>query len=454
MPKNCNVNMLNGPLFKNIILYTVPIILTSLLQLLFNAADLIVVGRFCGSVSVAAVGATTSLIHLLVNFFIGLSIGAGVTAAMSIGASDTKATQRIVHTALPTAILSGIILTVLGLVFSEKILMLMSTPENVLPLSAIYMKIYFAGVTGVMVYNFCAAILRAAGDTKSPLVFLTISGFVNVILNLIFVVFLHMDVAGVALATTISQILSAFLVLLALMKRKDACRLNLKKMKIYKEPFLKILRIGVPAGIQSSLFSISNVMIQSSINSFGEVVVSGSAAAANIEGFVFVIMNSFHQTALNFIGQNEGIKNYKRIARIYRTCIICVFVAGLIFGIPCRIFGKNLLSIYITDSPEAITQGIVRLTFICLSYCLAGIMDVTTGSIRGMGVSLTPMIITVMGVCVMRIVWIYTFFQIPQFHTPAGLYVSYPISWAITFIAELITFILIYRKKSRAHVVS
>lgn len=448
MRKN-DINMLSGPLFKNVIFYTVPIILTSLLQLLFNAADLIVVGRFCGSVSVAAVGATTSLTNLLVNFFIGISVGTGVTTATAIGSGDKEAIHKIVHTALPTALLSGVVLTILGLSFSESILKLMSTPENVLPLSAIYMKIYFAGITATMVYNFCAAILRAAGDTKSPLVFLTVSGFLNVILNLIFVIFFHIDVAGVALATTISQILSAVLVMIALIKRKDACKLNLKKIRIYKESLLKLLKIGIPAGIQSSLFSASNVLIQSSINSFGEVVVSGSAASANIEGFVFVIMNSFHQTALNFTGQNVGIKNYKRVAKVYKTCLLCTVLSGVIFGFLCRFSGKMLLSIYITDSNEAINQGLVRLSIICFSYFLAGIMDVSTGSIRGMGVSLTPMIITVVGVCVMRVVWIYTFFQIPQFHTPAGLYISYPISWILTFIAELITFITVYKKRSR-----
>lgn len=446
MSKN-SINMLNGPLLKNILFYTIPIIFSSVLQLLFNAADLIVVGRFCGSVSVAAVGATTSLIHLLTNFFIGLSVGTGVTTAMSIGAGDKEYTKQIVHTAIPTALISGIILTVLGISLSENVLHLMSTPENVLPLSAIYMKIYFAGITATMLYNFCAAILRAAGDTKSPLVYLTVSGILNVLLNLIFVIFLDMDVAGVALATTISQILSALLTLYALIKRTDACKLNLKEIKIYKKPFINLIKIGLPAGVQSSLFSISNVIIQSSINSFGEVVVAGSAAAANIEGFVYVIMNSFHQTALNFAGQNAGIKNYKRILNIYKDCILCVVLTGLVLGSVCHLFADKLLSIYITDSSEAITQGIVRLTFICLPYFLAGIMDVTTGAIRGMGVSVTPMIITVIGVCVVRIVWIFSLFQIEQFHTPAGLYISYPISWILTFIAELITFIYIYKKR-------
>lgn len=446
MSKTKDVDMLSGPLLKNIVIYTVPIILTNILQLLFNAADLIVVGRFCGSTSVGAIGATSSLIHLLVNFFIGISVGAGVAVATAIGAKDENAVRNILHTAIPTAFISGIILTVLGILFSESILRLMSAPENVLPLSAIYMKIYFAGITASMIYNFCASILRAVGDTKSPLIFLTIAGIVNVILNLFFVIVFEMDVAGVALATTISQILSAVLVVLALMKRQDSCKLNLKKIRFHKESLCKILQIGLPAGIQSSLFSLSNVIIQSSINSFGEITVSGSAAAANIEGFVYVVMNAFHQTALNFIGQNAGIKNYKRVSKIYKICLMCVFLSGLLLGLAVRFFGNTLLSIYITDNSNAIAQGIIRFTFVCLPYFLCGLMDVTTGAIRGLGVSLTPMIITILGACGFRIAWIYTIFQIPQFHSPAGLYVSYPISWILTFAAEFIAFVIIYRK--------
>ena len=444
-----NLNMLEGSLLPGIISYTIPIILTSILQLLFNAADLVVVGRFCGSLSVAAVGATGSITNLMVNFFIGLSIGAGVTVAHAIGSREEEAVHNTVHTALPMALISGIVLTVIGISFSEFFLKLMGTPDTVLPLSVVYMKIYFAGITFTMVYNFCAAILRAVGDTRSPLIFLTLSGVVNVVLNVFFVTVLHMNVAGVALATTLSQGISAVLVVWALMKRKDACRLILKKMRFHGVQMAKIIRIGLPAGIQSSLFSISNVLIQSSINSFGDVFMSGSAASANIEGFVYVSLNAFHQTAVNFIGQNSGAKQYKRVRRIYGLCLVCVSIVGIGLGTLVWAVGPQLLSVYIPESPEAISYGMIRLSYICLPYFVCGLMDVSTGALRGLGASFTPMLISVLGVVGIRVGWIFTIFQIPGFHTPQCLFASYVISWAITFLCHLTAFILIYRKQIR-----
>lgn len=438
--------MLEGPLFWNIILYTIPIILTSLLQLLFNAADLVVVGRFCGSVSVAAVGATGSLTNLMVNFFIGLSVGAGVTVAHGLGSHEDTVVSNTVHTALPTALVSGVFLTFIGIAFSETFLRLMGTPDNVLPLSAIYMKIYFAGVTFTMVYNFCAAILRAAGDTKSPLIFLTLAGVVNVILNVVFVRAFHMNVAGVALATTISQGISAVLVVIAPMRRTDACKLELKKMRFHSQQLTKILRIGLPAGIQSSLFAISNVMIQSSVNSFGDIFMSGNAAASNIEGFVYVSLNAFHQTAVNFIGQNAGAKQYKRVYKTLWICLGCVVAVGLTLGSLAYALGPTLLSIYITDSQEAIGYGMVRIAYICLPYFLCGLMDVSTGALRGLGASFAPMVISILGVCGLRIGWIYSIFQIPEFHAPECLYFSYTVSWTITFLCQMAAFIIVYRK--------
>lgn len=448
--KRTNQTMLEGPLFPHIIRYTIPIILTSLLQLLFNAADLVVVGQFCGSVSVAAVGATGSLTNLMVNFFIGLSVGAGVSVAHALGSREDVVVHRTIHTALPTALCSGVILTVVGVSFSETFLRLMGTPENVLPLSAVYMKIYFCGITFTMVYNYCAAILRAAGDTQSPLVFLTFAGIVNVILNVVFVTRFHMNVAGVALATTISQGISAVLVVLTLMRRKDACKLELRKMRIYAPQLAKMLRIGLPAGIQSSLFSISNVIIQSSINSFGDVMMSGNAAAGNIEGFVYVCLNAFHQTAVNFIGQNAGAKQYRRVYRTLWICLGCATVMGLLVGTLAWAAGPELLSIYITDSQEAIAYGEVRLAYVCLPYCICGLMDVSTGALRGLGASLFPMAISILGVCVFRIVWVYTIFRIPQFHTPECLYISYPISWLITFAFQIVAFLVVYRRLLRS----
>ena len=446
-----SVNMLNGPLWSSLISYTIPIILTSILQLLFNAADLVIVGRFSGSINVAAVSATGSITNLIVNLFIGLSIGAGVTVAHSLGGNHAQEVHRTVHTALPTALIGGIILSVIGVFFSEKFLIMMQTPANVLPLSAEYMRIYFCGMTFTMVYNFCASILRAAGDTKSPLVFLTLAGIINVGLNIIFVLYLHMTVDGVALATVISQAISAILVVIALMRRTDACRLYLRKMHFYKQQFFKIIRIGLPAGIQSSMFAISNVIVQSSINSFNsEALMSGNGAAGNIEGFIFVLMNSFHQTAVNFIGQNMGAHQYKRIKKIFGLCLIYVSIAGLAAGFTVWNFGEELLGIYITDSKEAIAYGLTRFNYIALPYFVCGLMDVSTGSLRGLGASFTPMLISILGVCGIRIMWIYTVFQIPQFHTPEWLYISYLLSWFATFVFQTIAFITIYKKRIRA----
>ena len=447
-----SANMLSGPLWSSLITYTIPIMLTSILQLLFNAADLVIVGRFSGSINVAAVSATGAITNLIVNLFIGLSIGAGVTVAHALGGNQSKEVHRIVHTALPTAIIGGILLSIIGVLFSGNFLTMMNTPENVLPLSTKYMRIYFCGMTFTMVYNFCASILRAAGDTKSPLLFLMISGVINVALNIFFVVVFHMTVDGVALATIISQAISAVLVVIALMKRTDACKLSLKQMRFYKQPFFKIIRIGLPAGIQSSMFAISNVIVQSSINSFNsEALMSGNGAAGNIEGFIFVLMNSFHQTAVNFIGQNMGAHQYNRIKKIFGLCLLYVSIAGFIAGFSVWTFGEKLLGIYITDSQEAIRYGLIRFNYIALPYFVCGLMDVSTGSLRGLGASFTPMMLSILGVCGIRIVWIYTIFQIPQYHTPECLYIAYFISWLGTFIFQTAAFIIIYKKRVRAH---
>ncbi|MCR4794290.1 MAG: MATE family efflux transporter [Ruminococcus sp.] len=443
---NRSSDMCEGPLFSRIILYTIPIILTGVLQLLFNAADLIVVGRCCGSISVGAVGATGALIALMINLFIGISVGAGVTVAHGLGSGRYEDVRKTVHTAIPTAIISGAFLTVIGICLSKTFLLLMDTPDDALPLAASYMRIYFCGTIASMLYNFGSAILRAAGDTKSPLYYLTAAGILNFFLNLFFVIVLKMDVAGVALATTISQIMSAVLIIRTLIKRDDACRLELKKMHIYSRQLKRILQIGLPAGIQSSLFAISNVIIQSSINSFGSVVMSGNAAAQNIEGFVYTSMNSYSQTALNFTGQNYGAQKIDRIRKIMWICLISVFCTGAVLGAAAMLFGDQLLSIYITDSADAVKYGLVRMKYIMIPYFLCGLMDVATGLIRGLGRSVLPMLITVAGVVGIRLGWIYVVFRIPEYHTIQSLYISYAISWAATFIAEIIVFIFIMRK--------
>ncbi len=442
-----NIDMLNGPLFNNIVRYTIPIMLTGLLQLLFNAADMVVVGRFCGSISVGAVSSTGALTNLIVNLFIGLSIGTGVTVAHGIGSNRTDFVQKAVHTALPTAIIGGILVSIVGVVFSKTFLVWMGTPENVLPLSAVYMKIYFSGMTFTIVYNFCSSILRAAGDTKSPLIFLSIAGITNVILNVIFVTVFHMNVAGVALATVISQGISAVLVVRALCKRTDACKLVLKNIRIYKEPLLKFIRIGLPAGIQGSLFSISNVLIQSSINSFNsDALVAGNGAAANLDGFIYIALNSFYQTTVNFVGQNMGAKQYGRIKKVFLTSIICVVVLGVLIGLGMYAAGETLLGIYITDSPEAIAYGMIRLAYVGIPYFLCGLMEVSTGALRGMGCSVTSMIISILGVCGVRIMWILTIFPLPQFHSLEYLYISYTISWIFTFAAQTIAYNVMFKK--------
>ncbi|WP_295069429.1 MATE family efflux transporter [Ruminococcus sp.] len=439
-------DMCEGPLVSRVILYTIPIILTGILQLLFNAADLVVVGQCNGSNSVGAVGATGALINLMVNLFIGLSVGAGVTVAHGIGSGRSEDVRRTVHTAIPTALICGSVLTVVGVVFSETFLRLMHTHPDQLDLAVSYMRIYFCGTIASMLYNFGSAILRAAGDTKSPLYYLTAAGILNVVLNLIFVIGFKMNVSGVALATVISQALSAALIIRALMRRDDACKLELKKMHIYGRQLKRILQIGFPAGIQSSLFAISNVIIQSSINSFGAIANSGNAAAQNIEGFVYTSMNSYSQTALNFTGQNYGAGKIDRIRKITWVCLISVFCTGLVLGLTALFFGRPLLSIYITDSEKAIDYGIVRMTYIMIPYFLCGLMDVATGLIRGLGRSVLPMLITVAGVVGMRLGWIYIVFRIPQYHTLKSLYLSYLISWAMTFTVEIIVFFVIMKK--------
>ncbi|WP_028516485.1 MATE family efflux transporter [Ruminococcus flavefaciens] len=439
-------DMCEGPLVSRVLLYTIPIILTGILQLLFNAADLVVVGQYNGYNSVGAVGATGALINLIVNLFIGLSVGAGVTVAHGIGSGRSEDVRRTVHTAIPTAIICGALLTVIGVFFSETFLRLMNTHPDQLKLAASYLRIYFCGTIASMIYNFGSAILRAAGDTKSPLYYLTAAGILNVVLNLIFVIAFRMNVAGVALATVISQTLSAALILRALMKRNDACKLDLKKMHIYGRQLKRILQIGFPAGIQSSLFAASNVIIQSSINSFGPIVNSGNAAAQNIEGFVYTSMNSYSQTALNFTGQNYGAGKLDRIRKITWVCLISVFCTGVMLGLTALFFGRNLLSIYITDSKSAIDYGMIRMKYIMIPYFLCGLMDVATGLIRGLGRSVLPMLITIAGVVGIRLGWIYIVFRIPEYHSIKSLYLSYTISWSATFLAEIIVFIVIMRK--------
>lgn len=437
------MDMCNGPLLGKILIYTLPLMLSGILQLLFNAADVIVVGRFAGNESLAAVGSTSSLINLLVNVFLGLSVGTNVMVARFFGAGQKKELQEMVHTAVTTALICGVGLIFIGVIFSKPILVLMGTPEDVLPLSVIYIRIYFIGMPVMMLYNFGAAILRAIGDTKRPLYYLLIAGVINVILNLFFVIALGLGVAGVAIATVISQAVSALLVLRCLILTDAPYRIQLQKLCIVPDKLVKMIQIGLPAGLQGALFSISNVLIQSSVNSFGSVVMAGNTAASNIEGFVYVAMNSLYQTAISFCGQNYGAMKFKRIGKTLLICQICVIITGLVMGNAAYLGGSVLLQLYSTDA-EVIRYGLVRMSFIATTYCLCGMMDVMVGALRGIGYSVMPMIVSLTGACLFRILWIMTIFR--AYHSLQILYISYPISWALTFSVHLICFAVVYRK--------
>lgn len=439
------MDMCNGSILKKMLIFTLPLMLSSILQLLFNAADIIVVGRFAGDLSMAAVGSTSSLINLLVNLFIGLSVGANVLAARYFGAKHHKDLNDTVHTAMTISVVSGVFLAIVGMVGAPMILRLMNTPESVLGLAVTYIRVYFLGMPAMMIYNFGAAILRATGDTKRPMFFLILAGFINVILNLIFVILFKMDVAGVALATTISQCVSAILVVICLIKSEDGMHLEIKKLRISRDKLKKILQIGLPAGFQGTLFSLANVVIQSSINSFGDTVVTGSSAASNIEGFVYVAMNSFYQATISFTSQNVGAGKYERVNKILYTALSCVAVVGLVLGNLSYIFSDVLLRFY-TDSPSVIEQGRIRLSIICTTYALCGLMDVMVGSLRGLGYSIVPMIVSLIGACGFRIVFLSTVFKLETFHHIEMVYLTYPVSWIMTFSAHVISFILIRKR--------
>lgn len=443
------IDMLHGPMALPILCYAVPIMLTSVLQLLFHAADLVVVGAYCGSISVAAVGATSAITNLLVNLFIGLSVGAGVTMAHSIGSQEWKQVQETVHTALPLALVSGVFLTVVGVALAGRILAAMGTPGEVLPLATTYMRIFFLGITFNLLYNFSASLVRAAGDTRSPLIILTSAGVLNVLLNILFVRFLGRNVDGVALATILSQAVSAAAILAVMTRRTDGCHLELGKMRFHRQPLRKMLRIGIPAGIQSCMFSASNVVLQSAVNGFGAVAVSGNAAVTNLEGFLYVIVNSYHQTAVNFVGQNFGAMQFQRAKKITWMCMLYALVTAIVVGSLMTLFGNQLLSLYIKDSPEAIALGRSRMYVDLLPYFLFGLQDVVTGALRGIGASFVTMILTVLGICGVRILWVCTVFQLPSFHNLMMLYVSYPVSWILTLIAQLAAFAILFRRMQR-----
>lgn len=434
--------MTNGPLLGKIVRFAIPLAISGILQLLFNAADIVVVGQFAGSNAMAAVGSTSSLINLLVNLFIGISVGANVLVARYYGSRSPEDVEQTVHTALITGFIGGFVLIAIGIPAARPMLELMGTPADVLDQAVLYMRIYFIGMPATMLYNFGAAVLRASGDTRRPLYFLFVAGVVNVIFNLFFVIVLHMDVEGVAIATVISQFISAGLIILCLVRMEGMCHLDFSRLRFHITKFKQILRIGVPAGLQGILFSISNVLIQSSINSFGSTVVAGNTAASNIEGFVYTSMNAIYQTSLSFTSQNMGAKNYHRVDKVLIQCELLVAAIGLVLGNGAYLLGNQLLGIYSGDA-QVIAYGLQRLSICCASYFLCGVMDVLAGSIRGLGYSIVPMLITFTGICLFRVVWVFTAFQWhPSLFT---IYISYPISWLVTIVANLTCYLVARR---------
>ena len=442
------IDMLNGPLLPRILLFALPLALSSILQLLFNAADVVVLGRFVGPDALAAVGSTASLINLLVNLFVGLSVGVNVLVARNYARGDEAEVQDIVHTSVAVSVLSGILLIFVGYYFSGPMLLLMGSPENVLPMSVIYLRIYFAGMPFILLYDFGAAILRAIGDTRRPLYYLLFAGVLNVFLNLFFVLVCNMGVAGVAIATSVSNMASSLLVARALMREESALRLHLRRLKVDLQVLKKIFTIGLPAGIQGCIFSVSNVLIQSSVNSFGYIVMAGSTASNNLEGFVYQAMNAVYQANLSFTSQNVGAGKLQRVVPILLRCLGVVLTVGVGLSGLALLFNHQLLGIYSSDQ-EVIRYGLGRLEVVCATYFLCGMMDVVCGSVRGLGSSVVPTIVSLTGACGLRILWIYTIFA--ENRTLFFLYLSYPITWVITFSAHLVCFfIFLHRRKKRA----
>lgn len=452
MKKKYEMDMCSGSVFQKMLLFAIPLMCSSILQLLFNAADIVVVGRFAGDNALAAVGSNSSLINLLTNVFVGLSIGTNVLTAQYYGAKKEKDLRETVHTSILLSICSGVILTVIGILGAKPLLELMQAPEEVLGLAVIYLRIYFLGMTSTMVYNFGSAILRAVGDTQRPLYYLLGAGIINVVLNLFFVITCHMGVAGVAAATAISQTISAVLVVRCLMKEQGGIHLDLRALKINGEKFARIVRIGLPAGFQGMVFSLSNVVIQSAVNSFGAIAVAGNSAAANIEGFVYMAMNAFYQATISFTSQNYGAKEYKRIYRILLAGELYAIITGVVLGNLAVFFGEPLLGIY-SPSADVVAAGLGRMKVICTLYALCGMMDVFVGALRGIGYSVVPMIVSLIGACGLRLLWIATIFQMPQYHSMRTIYISYPVTWTITFLVHAVTFLIVSQKALRGNTV-
>ena len=441
--KKYEIDMTNGTIMDKLITFSLPLMLSGILQLMFNAVDIIVVGQFSGSRPLAAVGSTSALINLFTNFFIGISLGTNVLAARFFASGKIKEMSDTVHTSILFAAISGVVMMIVGLLFSRFALELMETPDEVIDMAALYLKIYFVGVPFFMLYNYGAAVLRAVGDTRRPLVFLVISGAVNAILNMVLVILFHLDVEGVAIATVISQMISCVLVLRCLCKT-DACyQLHFSKLSINGAYLKQIFQVGVPAGIQSTVINFSNVLLQSSVNSFGSTAMAGYTAANNIFGFMYVSVNAVTQACMSFTSQNYGVGKYKRMDRVLRDCMILSVSVSLIMGILVYVFGPELLHIY-TSEEDVIQCGMEILTYTTLTYFFCGLMDLFPGALRGMGHSTVPMILSIVGTVGLRIVWIFLLF--PHNRSLDFLFISYPASWIITFIMQIICFYFVRKK--------
>ncbi|MDO5516247.1 MAG: MATE family efflux transporter [Clostridium sp.] len=443
MNKSQDMDMLNGGLLRKILIFALPLALSSMLQQLFNSADVAVVGRFAGNQALAAVGSNQVVINLLINLFVGLSVGANVTVAKYYGKGDKENISNAVHTSILVAVISGLFLIVFGFFMTKIMLEIMGTPEDVIDLAGLYLRIYFAGMPFIMVYNFGSAILRSVGDTKRPLMCLFTAGILNVILNLFFVIVCHLSVAGVAIATVISNMVSSGMILYMLIHEKRDIHLDLKKLNINKDILLEIIKIGLPAGVQGMVFSISNVCIQASVNSFGSIAIAGSAAALNFESFAFFLLNAFTQASVTFTSQNFGAKQYSRCIKIAKVCSLTAIVATTALCIIFLIFADPFISIYTTDS--AVKQfGIMRMKFVLSLEFLNVLVDVVAGSIRGMGCSVIPAAVDIIGVCGFRLLWVATVFQ--KYHTFEMLMAVYPVSWLLTCTAMIAVFFMVSRK--------
>ena len=440
------IDMCNGSIMDKLISFSLPLMLSGILQLMFNAVDIVVVGRFSGSSALAAVGSTTALINVFTNLFIGVSLGANVLAARFYAAGRQKEMSETVHTSILLALISGIAMAVVGLIFSRGALELMGTPGDVIDQSSLYMKIYFLGMPFFMLYNYGAAILRAVGDTKRPLLFLIISGVINAILNMILVIIFHLGVAGVAIATVISQLISCILVLLCLYKTEGSYQLRFSKLKMKKEYLKQIFQVGIPAGVQSTVINFSNALLQSSVNSFGSTAMAGYTAANNILGFLYASINAVTQACMSFTSQNYGVNKPKRMDRVMVDCIILSVGVSLVFGCGAYAFGGEILKIYTTD-PEVIRCGMEILALTTVTYFLCGVMDLFPGALRGMGASAVPMILSIIGTVGTRIVWIFGIF--PFHRSLKILFVSYPASWMLTILMQAVCFYFVRKKVHR-----